>query len=325
MLAKGLLVGIGCMLALGVVGDLIEPGEATVGLENSIFRSEEARDRLMEIYDERLAEWPVAFEEIDVETSYGTVHVIASGPAGGDPVLLLHASELSATSWGPNIGAFTGFRTYAIDHIGEVNKSRLADVDVYPKTRSDIAELYAEIADRLEVERSIVVGASNGGFVAISYAIEFPERVSKLVLPGPMGLTPPPLQMGLRLLAAQFIHWRWVERGALEWILGTSPIVLDPYGEWFTWVMRGSFPRVVPPCGIPTEELATIQVPVLLFLGTRDNLVGAPERAAAAAAAMEDLDAIVIESAHLVNVEAADEVNRRIVEFLTESNGQEGA
>ena len=289
-----------------------------MGLENSIYRSIEARDRLMEIYDERMADWPVPYEELDVETSYGTVHVIASGPEDGEPVLLFHASELSATSWGPNVEAFAGYRTYSIDHIGEVNKSRLADVDVYAKTREEIAELYAEIANELGVERSIVVGASNGGFVAMTYAIRHPERVSKLILPGPMGLTAPPLKMGLRLVAAQFIHWRWVERGALEWILGTSPIVLGPYGEWFTWVMRGSFPRVVPPVGIPAEELATIEVPVLLFLGTEDNLVGDPEKAAAAASAMANVRTVVVESAHLVNVEVADEVNREIAKFLSE-------
>jgi pimeloyl-ACP methyl ester carboxylesterase len=318
MVAKWLLVGIGCALALGVVGDVVGPGEADVGLENSIYRSVEARDRLMAIYDERLADWPVPFEELDVETSYGTAHAIASGPEDGEPVLLLHASELSATSWGPNIEAFAGYRTYAIDHIGEVNKSRLADVDVYPKTRAEIAGLYAEIADNLGIERSIVVGASNGGFVAMTYAIRYPERVSKLILPGPMGLTPPPLQMGLRLVAAQFIHWTWVERGALEWILGTSPVVLEPYGGWFTWVMRGSFPRVVPPVGIPAAELATIEAPVLLFLGTKDNLVGDPQKAAAAASAMGNVRTVVVESAHLVNVEVSDEVNREIAQFLSE-------
>jgi len=318
MATKWVWVGIACLFAVGAIGDVIEPKEESVAPENSIFRSEEAQNRSMEIYDERMADWPVPFDKLDIETSYGTVHVIASGPENGEPVLLLHASELSAISWGPNIEAFDDYRTYAIDHIGEVNKSRLADVDVFPKTREEIAGLYAEIADGLGVERSIVVGASNGGFVSMIYAIAYPERVSKLILPGPMGLTPPPLQMGLRLLAAQFIHMTCIEQGALRWILGSSATVLEPYGEWFVWVMRGSFPRVVPPHGIPAEDLATIEVPVLLFLGTDDNLVGDPERAAAAASVMKNLEVVVVNSAHLVNVEVADQINPRIVEFLSE-------
>jgi len=261
-------IGIACLLALIVAGDVIGPEEADATLENTIYRTAEARDHLMAIYDERLADWTVAYEELDVETSYGTVHVVASGPQDAKPVLLFHASELSATSWEANIEAFAGYRTYAVDHIGEVNKSRLADVDVYPKNRDEIVALYAEIGDALGVDRSIVVGASNGGFIAMSYAIAYPNRVSELILCGPMGLTSPPLQMGLRLVAAQFIHLSWVEQGTLRWVLGTSPSVLDPYGEWFVAMMRGSFPRVIPPIGIPTDELATIEVPVLLFLGT---------------------------------------------------------
>ena len=313
---RWILLGIVSLFAIGAIGGIIGPGEDDLTLENSIYRSVEARDRLMKIYDDLLARWPVPYEELDLETSYGTVHVIASGPADGEPVLLLHASEVSATSWGPNIEVFDGYRTYAIDHIGEVNKSRLTDVDVYPKTCEEIAALYAEIADGLGAERSIVVGASNGGFVSMVYAIQYPERVSKLILLGPMGLTPPPLQMGLRLLAAQFIHWPWVEQGALKWILGTSPTVLDPYGEWFVWVMRGSFPRVVPPVGIPAEDLAGIEVPALLFLGTDDNLVGDPDKATAAASVMKNLRTVIVESAHLVNVEVSEEVNRGIAEFL---------
>jgi len=118
MEARWVWIGIAGLFALGALGDIVEPGEETVVPENSIFRTEEARDRLMGIYDERMADWPVPYEELDLETSYGTVHVIASGPADGEPVLLLHASGLSATSWGPNIEAFAGRRTYAIDHIG---------------------------------------------------------------------------------------------------------------------------------------------------------------------------------------------------------------
>lgn len=316
MLAKHLLIGIACMLTLGIMSDVLGIEEGNTLLENSIFRSEAARDRLMEIYDELLVRWPVAYEELDLDTSYGTVHVIASGRQDGEPVLLLHASEMSATSWAWNIEALSDYRTYAIDHIGEVNRSRLADTDSYPETREEISALYAEIADLLGVDRSILVAASNGGFIAMTYTIHYPERVSKLILTGPMGLTAPKAQMGLRLLAAQFIHLRAVEQGTLDWVLGKSPSVRTPYGEWFSLVMSGSFPHVVPPTGIPSEELATIRIPVLLFLGTTDNLVGDSGKAAQAASVMPNVEVHVVESSHLVNVEAADEVNAGIAEFL---------
>jgi len=317
MFAKYLLVGIGCMVALGAMGDILGIGEAHMLLENSIFRSEEARDRLMEIYDEILTtRWPVPFEELDVETSFGIVHVIASGPEEGEPVLMLHASGMSATSWAWNVEAFGGYRTYAIDHIGEVNRSRLATTEHFPKTVAEITGLYAEIADQLGVSQSIVIAGSNGGFAAMNYTIQYPDRVTKLVLTGPMGLTPPKMVMGIRLLAAQFIHLRFIEQGTLDWVLGKSPIVREPYEEWFSTMMSGSFPHVVPPKGIAPEDLATIDVPVLLFLGTTDNLVGPADKAAEAASVMPDVQIEIVESSHLVNVEAFEIVNAGIRELL---------
>lgn len=316
MLAKTVLIGIACMAVLGIGGEILGPREGTTVLENSIFRNGEARDRLMEIYDELLTRWPVPFEEMDLETSYGTVHVIASGPANAEPILLLHASGMSATSWAWNVKALEGYRTYAIDHIGEVNKSRLASTESYPKTAEEIAGLYAEIADRLGVEQSILMAGSNGGYIAMRYTIRYPERVSKLILTGPMGLTPPKMQMGLRLLAAQFIHLKSVEQATLDWVLGPSPEVRELYGEWFSLVMSGSFPHVVPPKGIPADEIVTITAPVLLFLGTTDNLVGDPRKASQAASVIPNIQVEIVESSHLVNVEAADRVNERVAAFL---------
>jgi len=316
MAPKWILVGILGLFALGAIGDIIGPMGGDMLLENSIYRSEEARDRLMEIYDDLLARWPVPYEEIDLETSYGTVHVIASGPQDGEPVLLLHASGATATSWGWNIEALGGYRAYAIDHIGEVNKSRLASTERFPKTIEEITGLYAEIADLLGVERSILIAGSNGGFIAMNYTIRYPERVSKLILTGPMGLTKPKASMAIRLLAAQFINLEFIQKGTLHWVLGNSPVVLEPFGEWFVKMMSGSFPHVVPPTGIAPENLATIEVPVLLFLGTTDNLVGNHNRAAQAASVMKDLRVEILDVSHFVNVEGADAVNPGIIEFL---------
>jgi proline iminopeptidase len=40
----------------------------------------------------------------------------------------------------------------------------------------------ASVASALHIERSVVIGHSNGGAVALSYALAFPERVSHLIL-----------------------------------------------------------------------------------------------------------------------------------------------
>ena len=58
----------------------------------SIYKSPEYKAKLMTIYDAKLAQWPVPYESVFVNTSYGKIHVIVSGPENAPPVLLIHAS-----------------------------------------------------------------------------------------------------------------------------------------------------------------------------------------------------------------------------------------
>ncbi len=92
----------------------------------SIYLTPEDEVRFMEIYDEKMEEWPVPYEDLYVDTLYGKVHVIASGAEGAPPMLLLHASVVSSWSWKDNVEALSqDYRTYAVDLIGDVGKSEL--------------------------------------------------------------------------------------------------------------------------------------------------------------------------------------------------------
>ena len=67
-----------------VFGRLFIGGEVT-----SVYKSSEVEDRFMEIYDEKMTEWPVSYEDLYVDTQYGVVHVIASGPEEAPPMLAM--------------------------------------------------------------------------------------------------------------------------------------------------------------------------------------------------------------------------------------------
>ena len=129
----------------------------------SIYKTPEVQAQFMAIYDEKMTEWPVPYEDLFVDTEYGKVHVIASGPEDAPPLLLLHASGVSGWSWKFNVGELSKqYRAYAIDLIGDAGKSEFTSLDRVLKTGQDQAELYAEIADKLGVDKAFVVGASEG-------------------------------------------------------------------------------------------------------------------------------------------------------------------
>ena len=286
----------------------------------TIYRSAETERALIERYDGLVADWPVPAEERDIEARWGSVHVLSWGPADGPPILLCHAASMAATSWLPNAAALAeaGLRCHAVDYIGEGNKSRLSDRDVYPKSGSELGELYADLMDALGVERCPVVAASAGGHVALRLALTAPERVERLVLAGPMGITPLSLGSMLRMMVASVLPRPSVTQRTSRWALGTSPNVTDRFGDWFTAVLDAvaSPPRVARPVPLEPDEFGRVEVPVLLLLGTRDPLVGDVERAADRASALPNLRTEIFDSSHLVAVECADEVNALMVEFL---------
>jgi pimeloyl-ACP methyl ester carboxylesterase len=288
---------------------------------DSIYRSPQAASALFNRYDAILDRWPADRSALDIPTSYGTVRVNITGPETGEPAMLFHAASMASVSWAPNVAALVeaGFRVFAADYIGEAGRSELTDLGVYPRTPSEIGGLGGEIADQLGIDQSVAIGASAGGHAALRYAQTDPGRVSRLVLLGPMGITPLGLPGVMRMMTVSMFPSESRIARTQRWAIGSSPAVSDPYGEWFAEVLRAvaAPPRVGRPKPLTTDEMAALGVPILLILGDGDNLVGDPGRAARRAAAFPDIEVDVVPSAHLVNVEQAKRVNERMVEFLT--------
>jgi pimeloyl-ACP methyl ester carboxylesterase len=286
----------------------------------TIFRSAAAEQRVLRLYDDIVDHWPVPLEALDLDVPWATVHVLAWGPTDGAPLLLCHAASMAATSWLPNAQSLAeqGRRCYAVDYPGEANRSRLTDRHVYPKSGQDLGRLYAAIMDALELDRAAVAGASAGGHVALRLAQHAPERVERLALMGPMGITDLSIGAMLRMMLASMVPRPSVASRTSRWALGTAAPVTESYGAWFAAVLEAvaTPPRVARPVALKPEELSRIEVPVLLVLGTSDNLVGDAERAAGKATALPDVQVETLQSSHLVAVERAPEVNALLERFL---------
>lgn len=104
----------------------------------------------------------------------------ASGPAGAPTVMLLHGWSASADlNWHPTFGPLSRhFRVVAMDHRGHGRGVR-SDA---PFRLVDCADDVAAVADRLGIERMIVVGYSMGGPIAQLLWARHPHLVDGLVL-----------------------------------------------------------------------------------------------------------------------------------------------
>lgn len=172
------------------------------------------------------------------------------------------------------------------------------------------------IADSLGVGRSPVLGASNGCFIAMSYAFYYPEKVEKLALFGPMGLTQLTGTSIMMLSLATMYPFQFVRDYVMRWALGDDDYVVAEYGDWFNCIMEGTIPSVAQPVPLTTEQKKQMKMPVLLFLGTNDAIVGDGEYARQVAEDFPDIRIEALESGHLVSVEQRDTVNKVVSEFL---------
>ena len=112
-------------------------------------------------------------------------HEAGEGPA----LVLLHGSGPGVSGWSNfrgNFPVFAGqFRTVVMDMPG-FGKSERPHLDrAYPRVAADGL---ARLLDGLGIERAHLLGNSMGGYVALEFALAYPDRVNRMVLMGPGGL-----------------------------------------------------------------------------------------------------------------------------------------
>ena len=292
-----------------------------------VFTSGRGEAEAMRAYQAVMDKWSADYQELTVPTSYGPTHVIVSGPADGPPVVLLHALFATAASWYLNAGALSKtFRTYAVDVIGEANKSRptkpIASLE-------DFLGWFTELIDGLAIDTLYVVRNSYGGFTGAYYAMELPDRIRKLVLIGPAStidsMKPFMIHMFLPKAVYQMLPWlpgrERVMRRSVDWMHGDLP--RDPLWEplFYQTMTNGKLINKVFPRVYSKVEFAQIRVPVLLILGEREAIYSSLESAVEKGRHL--IPGIEIElipyGHHITAVAQPDLVNQRILRFFGES------
>lgn len=252
------------------------------------------------------------------------IYVCVTGT--GAPLVLLHGWPLDHRIFNPQIPAFAGhFRVVAPDRRG-FGRSRAT-----PSLSAELDDL-DRIIDRLAGEPVHLLGMSQGGRIALRYAVTRTERVRSLTLQGAVvdGLTVDadeedriPLAEYAELARAgrlDEVRERWLAhplmrlepgqreaRALVRTILadyaGTELLTPEPSGYRFELDLPAALPGLA--------------LPVLILTGERES----PARRAHAAylkAKLPDVREVVLRDAgHLCNLTAAAEYNRHVLEFLS--------
>lgn len=237
------------------------------------YKSAEGKKLLIQAVQESYKDCPVDTESQLLETEgFGKTHILISGPAGAAPLILLHGTSGNSTAWFGMLPRLSEtFRVYAIDIPGQPG---LSDSERPGLNNGDLRKWLVSVLDILNLDKPGIAGLSLGAWLALSLAINEPQRISGLVMLSPSGICSPKIGFYLRVIPLAFMGSPGHKR-IFKLIHG--PVPVHPGMAEFAKLVSRNFNtlRELPEI-IPDEELKALRIPVLLIGGEQDVMLNMP-------------------------------------------------
>lgn len=212
----------------------------------------------------------------------------------GTPLVLLHGNGEDGTYFARQMEEFSrDFRVLAVDTRGHGRSPR----GTAPFSLDQFAEDLKDFLDGRGIARAAILGFSDGGNIALLFALRYPSCVEKLIVNG-ANLYPSGMKTGV---------WLATE---LEYEFLRLLAVFSPGAA----KKRDLFRLMAREPHIRWESLQKIAVPALVIAGTDDMIKESHTRRMAAALPRGEL--ALIEGSHFVARENSREFNRAVRKFL---------
>ncbi|WP_101757381.1 alpha/beta fold hydrolase [Oceanicoccus sp. KOV_DT_Chl] len=153
----------------------------------ALYKSEHGFNEIMDWYEGLVDKINIPFNSRFVNTRFGRTHMLVCGAEDATPLILVQAAAGSAPLWRNQLPAFAKhFRVYALDTVGQPG---LSDPTPPSYLNNDYVDWLTDVIDDLHIEKAHFIGVSAGGWQVMQMAIQKPERVNKLIMLSPMGIS----------------------------------------------------------------------------------------------------------------------------------------
>lgn len=221
-----------------------------------------------------------------------SLHFVEQGR--GKPLILLHGNGEDGSYFKHQINCFSAdYRVIAIDTRGHGQSPR----GEKPFTIVQFAEDLHDFMDENAIAKAILLGFSDGGNIALTFALKYPERVEKMIMDGanlfPSGVKPLyqwPIEIGYRI--AKLFSKKSDKAKQNAEMLGL--MVNEPH--------------------IDPIELARLTMPVLVVAGTKDMIKESHTRLIHKS--LPNAQLAILEGDHFVANKNAEAFNKAVEEFL---------
>ena len=142
----------------------------------SIYKSAEAKQKIIALYDRQIKELHIPYEDIYIETSYGRTHVIACGNEEKPPLLVFHGGN-----------ATTAYNLKSAETL-------------LPPFGQAYGRWAKEVIEKLGYEKMACFGGSFGAGILVKLMCVAPKRVSKSVLLVPSAIRNAPSLKSMNMM-----------------------------------------------------------------------------------------------------------------------------
>ena len=212
----------------------------------------------------------------------------------GEPLILLHGNGENCDYFAGQIDEFAQYyHVYALDTRGH-GKTPRGDT---PFTIRQFADDLLAFMDAHSIDKAHVLGFSDGGNIAMIFAMKYPERVLRLILDGAnldaKGVKPSiqiPIEIGYRF--AKMFAKKSAEARKHAELLGL--MVNDP--------------------NVRPEELSAITAKTLVIAGNKDMIKESQTRLIASS--IRDSQLVILKGDHFIANKCPEAFNRAVLAFL---------
>jgi pimeloyl-ACP methyl ester carboxylesterase len=250
------------------------------------------------------------------------LHFKVSGQ--GLAVILLHGLLGSSDNWHPiALRLAENFQVWALDQRNHGQSPHYAEMN-YALLANDVNEFMAA----QQLESAVVIGHSMGGKTAMQLALQFPERVEKLVVSdiAPRAYAPTHDKIFAALLALNLAKFQ--ERQAMEAALAAEipNLVLRRFllknlgrkttGEFFWKINLSGLAENYALIRAPISHPAPFAKPTLFIRGGQSNYVKAEDEAGIYELFPQAKIQTIAEATHWVHADQPEEFLRRVLAFI---------
>jgi pimeloyl-ACP methyl ester carboxylesterase len=248
----------------------------------------------------------------------------------GEPLVLISGIGYSLWQWHKMVPYLAEhFQVITFDNRG-VGQS---DKPAGPYTAQMLAADMAGLLDELGIEKAVIMGHSMGGFIAQAMALDFPEKIGKLILcstnfGGPNHIPITPEAMAVLSDTTSIPLTRFTNGLKVSTAPGWADANPGVVKEWITWRIANPLDvaayqaqmaiglGLIPEEAAFEKKLSRISVPTLILFGEHDKVVP-PENAELIQKQIRGSQvAIIPDAGHFFPIEAPEAASQIVIDFI---------